>query len=98
MIRQIPTACAQLRTLGQAGLANRVAASRRSRRNCAFSLAAVSARGVLLPTTMSRVNACIEAAFFWLSLEIAAGRPVDLEAHLAFCEWTLRDVPSPIRC
>jgi len=47
---------------------------------------------------MSRVNACIEAAFFWLSLEIAAGRPVDLEAHLAFCEWTLRDVPSPIRC
>jgi hypothetical protein len=47
---------------------------------------------------MSLVTARIEAAFFWLSLEIAAGRAVDLDAHLAFCEWTLQDIRVAATC
>jgi hypothetical protein len=47
---------------------------------------------------MTLVTARIEAAFFWLSLEIAAGRAVDLDAHLAFCEWTMQDVRVSARC
>jgi hypothetical protein len=46
----------------------------------------------------STVAARIDAAFFWLSLEIAAGRQVDLAAHLAFVEWTLQDIRPPARC
>jgi hypothetical protein len=44
---------------------------------------------------MSRETACLRAAFFWLSLELAARRVLDLDAHLAFAAWTLQDVRAP---
>ena len=47
---------------------------------------------------MTVVQDRIDAAFFWLSLEIAAGRAVDLDAHLAFVEWTLQDIRVAARC
>lgn len=50
------------------------------------------------PSGMTEAQDRIDAAFFWLSLEIAAGRVVDLDAHLAFVEWTLQDIRVTARC